>query len=206
MMYAEGYSILYWFRNGQLVSAFTNLMSVPPGVTQPGDKWWFQITPITLSYIWGEPSASPVVTVLGVPEVLSVTPDQGLTVGGDTVVIRGKNLTNPLAVRFGDVPASNIVAVSDTEISAVTPMHAIGSVSVVVETPGGVGRKPDAFTYAGDIADETTDEKKDKPACGCGSINANPRNGGGNIALLLTALCLLLLASYAADKTRTSNS
>lgn len=170
LMYGPGASILYWFRNGQVASAFTNSLIVTPGVIRPDDVWYFMIVPISQGGIQGDPVISPRVTVLGVPTVDEVFPDQGLTIGGDRITIRGTQLSSATQVTFDGVPGSSIRITSSTELTVVTPIHAAGLVTVAVETTGGIGRKVDAFTFVGDAEDP--DAEKEINFFGCG-----PRNG-----------------------------
>ena len=69
------------------------------------------------------------------PGLLSLTPDQGPTTGGNTVVITGTALASVTAVRFGTATASFTV-LSDTRISAVAPAGT-RTADVTVTSPGG---------------------------------------------------------------------
>jgi hypothetical protein len=83
------------------------------------------------------------------PDVLSLSPNRGPAVGGTTVTIRGSNFTGATRVVFGTTPAASFVVVNATTITAVTPPHAAGTVSVRVVTPSGPGEAAGAFTYFG---------------------------------------------------------
>jgi len=192
VMYAEGTSLLYWFRNGQIVPAFTNLMTIPPEAPQPGDQWWFQITPISLVYIWGNPAASPVVTILGVPEIHVIEPAQGVIVGGDTITLRGRYLSSPISVTFSNIPAPSVRSISDTELTVVTPMHPSGKATVSVTTPGGIGRRIDGFTFVGDKDDTSPEEEEPKRRriLGCGLAE----NSSSGFDLLFVAFAIGVLA------------
>ncbi len=200
LIYEELFSIIYWYRNDQVVTSFTNSRRVPSHIPQPGDKWRFQIIPITVMGVQGPPANSPVVTVLATPQIDAVYPSQGLTIGGDTVVIRGRNLANPLSVSFGDASIIGVSVIDNNEISVVTPMHPAGKVTVSVETPGGIGRRIDAFTFVGDKDDEEppddNDEKR-RVILGCGGGNTHPAPGGHAGSFLLAALVALVLARAA---------
>lgn len=170
LLYGPGASMLYWFRNGQLLSAFTNIMHVPASVVNADDVWYFMVKPASIGGLTGTPVLSPVITVLGVPIVEQVVPGQGLTIGGDRVTIQGRRFSNVLSVTFDGVPATGIQSAGSTELSVITPIHAAGPVTVAVETPGGIGRLVDAFTYVGD-QDEPKDEDevvKEGSLFGCG--------------------------------------
>ncbi|MCX5314443.1 IPT/TIG domain-containing protein [Streptomyces sp. NBC_00154] len=75
-------------------------------------------------------------TYLAVPAVSSLNPSSGPALGGTTVTLTGSGLTYADEVRFGSVPVP-FTAVSDTQIIAVAPGGAPGTVTVVVRTPAG---------------------------------------------------------------------
>ena len=69
--------------------------------------------------------------------VTSLAPTFGLTTGGTSVVITGSNFTGATAVSFGGVAAASYVINSATQITAVSPAEAAGTVNVTVTTVGG---------------------------------------------------------------------
>jgi hypothetical protein len=76
--------------------------------------------------------------------VISVTPNRGSILGGTPVTIKGGGFTAATGVEFDGVAATDVVIVSDTRITAVTPGHAAGLVDVEVLSVGtGVG----LYTY-----------------------------------------------------------
>lgn len=92
----------------------------------------------------GEPEPEPV------PPVLSgIVPNSGGVAGGTSVVISGTALSGASAVTFGGSAATSFTVDSDTQITAQTPAHAIGSVDVVVTTLAGSATLANAFTYDG---------------------------------------------------------
>ncbi|MBH0776811.1 IPT/TIG domain-containing protein [Nocardia bovistercoris] len=80
---------------------------------------------------------------LAVPALTDITPSQGATAGGTTVVLTGAGLTDVTAVDFGGTPATSFTVDSDTQITAVTPAGT-GIAAVTVTAPGGVSG---AVTY-----------------------------------------------------------
>lgn len=81
-----------------------------------------------------------------IPQVLSITPVTGATLGGDVVTITGAGFQLASDVTFGGAscPLFNRVPASDTEILATTP-PGNGVVDVLVAAPGGTsgaGRGP----------------------------------------------------------------
>ena len=82
------------------------------------------------------------------PTVSSVTPNSGPSSGGTPVTIGGTNFAAGASVTFGGSPATNVVVVSSSKITANTPAHAVGAVDVTVTNPNGQnGTLPSGFTY-----------------------------------------------------------
>jgi hypothetical protein len=61
----------------------------------------------------------------------------GPVVGGTTVVLTGIGFTGASAVSFGGTAAASVSVNSDTQITAISPPHAVGQVNVSVTAPGG---------------------------------------------------------------------
>jgi hypothetical protein len=72
-----------------------------------------------------------------IPTLKSVSPSTGTTGGGTAVTITGTNFASGATVTFGGTAATNVSVVSSTEITATTPAHAVGAVSVTVTDPDG---------------------------------------------------------------------
>jgi hypothetical protein len=85
----------------------------------------------------GAQSVGAAIGVAAVPVITSLNPNQGPTSGGNTVTITGTSLTGATVVKFGTT-AATFTFVADTQINAVAPAHAAGSVQVTVTTSGGV--------------------------------------------------------------------
>ncbi len=94
-------------------------------------------------------SAADRYTFAAGPSVWSVYPSMGSVAGGTTVDITGSGFSGASAVDFGGTPAQRFTVKSGSEISAVTPAHAAGTVDVTVTTVGGASgtSKDDQFTY-----------------------------------------------------------
>ena len=87
-------------------------------------------------------------TYIGTPTVTSVSPNNGTTAGGTAVTITGTNFATGATVTFGGTAATNVVVVSSTSITATTPAHAAGAVTVAVTNTGGLsGSLANGFTY-----------------------------------------------------------
>lgn len=69
------------------------------------------------------------------PSITSISPSNGNTAGGTPITITGTGFLAGATVTIGGITATNILINSPTEISAVTPAGAGGSVDVVVTNP-----------------------------------------------------------------------
>ncbi|MGA8212551.1 MAG: galactose oxidase-like domain-containing protein, partial [Candidatus Sulfotelmatobacter sp.] len=98
----------------------------------------------------GVPSVAQMVQLL--PMVSSVLPNSGSTAGGTAVTISGANFAAGATVTFGGTVATNVVAVNSTTITATTPAHAAGAVTVTVTVNGQSGNLANGFTYNGTVA------------------------------------------------------
>jgi hypothetical protein len=81
-----------------------------------------------------ESSASAFTYTVGVPTITSMSPSCGPISGGTSVVITGNyftGLSGATAVKFGDLNAADYTVDSATQITAVSPAHALGAVRLV---------------------------------------------------------------------------
>ena len=82
------------------------------------------------------------------PTVTLITPNAGTVNGGTAVNITGTGFLPGATVKFGGTTATNVVVVSSTSITATTPAHASGAVSVVVtNTDAQAGTLNNGYTY-----------------------------------------------------------
>ncbi|WP_234545178.1 IPT/TIG domain-containing protein [Streptomyces shenzhenensis] len=124
---------------------------------------------------------------MAAPVVTSVSPSQGSSAGGTTVTINGSGLTGAVAVRFGTALASNVVVVSDTQITATTPAGT-GTVNVTVTGPGGTSTQNVPFTYAAAAAPTITSMVPSSgPAAGGTTVVINGTNLSGATLVLFGA-------------------
>ncbi|MEU8587329.1 IPT/TIG domain-containing protein [Streptomyces sp. NPDC048664] len=122
------------------------------------------------------------------PVVSSVSPNQGPNLGGTSVTITGIGLTGATLVRFGANPATNVIVVSSTQITATTPAGS-GTVNVSVTTPGGTSSQTVPFTYTV----VTT------PTLTSLSPTAGPAAGGNTVTLNGTGLTGATLVRFGAN-------
>jgi hypothetical protein len=83
------------------------------------------------------------------PTVTSIAPISGSTSGGTPVTIEGTGYQSGATVSIGGTAATGVTVVSSTSVTATTPAHAAGAVSVVVtNTDAQSGTLSNGFTYA----------------------------------------------------------
>ncbi|MDD1655389.1 MAG: IPT/TIG domain-containing protein, partial [Methanomicrobiales archaeon] len=95
-------------------------------------------------------SAQVIIYLGPAPTVTSITPASGPTAGGTDVTIGGADFLDggSFGVTIGGNPATNVVRVDATHITATTPAHAAGAVDVVVtNSDGQTGTLADGYTY-----------------------------------------------------------
>ena len=82
------------------------------------------------------------------PTVTAISPTSGTANGGTSVTITGTGFLAGATVSFGGTAAANVNVASSTSITATTPAHAAGTVSVVVtNTDAQAGTLNNGFTY-----------------------------------------------------------
>ncbi|HET7213288.1 MAG TPA: IPT/TIG domain-containing protein [Terriglobia bacterium] len=107
------------------------------------------------------------------PTVSSVSPASGSTNGGTGVTITGTNFSAGATVTFGGTAATSVTVVSGASITATTPAHAAGAVTVAVTNTGGQsGTLPNGFTYVSPT-----------PTVSSVSPNSGSTNGGTSVTI-----------------------
>jgi hypothetical protein len=94
----------------------------------------------------GHSTGGPSYTYVPLPVVSSVSPPSGSIAGGTQVLVTGSNFVSGAKVEIGGV-ASAVEVVSETELTAVTPAHAVGAEEVVVMTAGGESTGGPSYNY-----------------------------------------------------------
>lgn len=93
-------------------------------------------------------AASFTYTATPAPGLSGVNPTSGPAGGGTSVTISGANFTSGATITFGGTAASNVIVVNASTITATTPAHAAGAVSVAVRNSDGqIATLASAFTY-----------------------------------------------------------
>jgi hypothetical protein len=82
------------------------------------------------------------------PQVTSVSPGSGTTLGGTAVTIAGARFAAGATVTIGAAAATDVVVVNETTITATTPQHASGRADVVVSVNGKSGTLAGGYSFA----------------------------------------------------------
>jgi hypothetical protein len=86
---------------------------------------------------------------IGPPVVSGVAPSSGPTTGGTPITISGSGFLAGATVSLGGAQASNVLVANSSSITASTPPHSSGPVSVVVTNPDGQnGTLSSGFNYS----------------------------------------------------------
>jgi hypothetical protein len=97
-----------------------------------------------------ETSATITTNPAPVPAVAGVSPNSGSPSGGTNVTISGTGFSGATSVTFNGTPATNVVVMNDSTITATSPSASkVGTSDIVVTTPGGISATSiaDQFTY-----------------------------------------------------------
>jgi IPT/TIG domain-containing protein len=148
------------------VTSSTQIVAVTPSGTG--------VVNVTVTTGEGTSAQTVTYTYVAVPVLSSVTPTQGPTSGGTTVVLTGTGFTGASAVRFDGIAATFTVN-SPTQITVTTPAHAAGAAAVTVTTPGGTSN-PLSYVFL------------QAPTLTSLSPNQGPTTGGNSILLTGTNL------------------
>ena len=95
-------------------------------------------------------AGSRLVQLYPTPIITAIAPALGTHLGGTVVTITGKFFTGATGVKFGATPAASFTVVSDTSITATSPVGTTGTtVDITVITPGDVSPNvaEDQYTY-----------------------------------------------------------
>src|SRR6185436_12254133 len=110
------------------------------------------------------------------PTVSAITPTSGTANGGTAVTITGTGFLAGATVKLGGTSATGVTVVNSTSITATTPAHAAGAVSVVVtNSDAQSGTLTNGYTYT------TTN-----PAPTVSAITPNSGTTAGGTAVTIT--------------------
>lgn len=77
----------------------------------------------------------------------TVAPTSGPQAGGTGVTLTGTGFGEATGATFGGAQAIGFLILNSTTITCITPPHAAGAVTVIVQDPLGDGTKASGFTY-----------------------------------------------------------
>ena len=113
------------------VTGPTSLTATTPAVASPG------VVNVTVRNTGGlSGTLTAGFTYFAGPTPVSISPNNGSTLGGTPVTINGTGFVSGATVTIGGAAATSVVFVSSTRLTAVTPAHATGTVDVTVTNPG----------------------------------------------------------------------
>lgn len=99
----------------------------------------------------------------GTATIESLYPEEGTNAGGTAVTITGTGFKAPASVTFAGQPATDVVVVSETEITCVTPPFEMGgdaqAVAVEVRAAGRIARDALGWEYVNSVEVEPQTEK-----------------------------------------------
>jgi hypothetical protein len=81
------------------------------------------------------------------PTITNVFPDTGSTAGGDYILLNGTGFLMLTALYFGPTQCTNYTIHSDTELIAVTPANAAGTIHVTVSNADGTSDQTPANIF-----------------------------------------------------------
>jgi hypothetical protein len=111
------------------------------------------------------------------PTLGTVAPAGGPIIGSTPITLTGTGFRNGATVTVGGIAATKVAVVSATQITAVTPAHAAGAVTVVVaNSDGQQAGKAAVFTYAAPPAIVTAVTPAGGPVAGGTTVSITGSN------------------------------
>ena len=150
----------------------TDLSAAPDGteltVTAPAHAAGF--VNVVVTTVGGSATLVNGYQYVGGTTLSAVAPSSGPSSGGVTVTLTGTGFTGDTLVTFGNKPSLDVFAnLAGTEITALLPSHAAGTVDVSVATVGGSDTLTNGFTYV-DAPTLTTVAPTTGPTTGTTSV------------------------------------
>ena len=129
------------------------------------------------------------------PTVTSITPNTGTANGGTALTITGTGFLAGATVSLGGTAATNVNVVGSTSITAITPAHAAGAVTITVtNTDAQSGSLNNGYTYTAS-----------NPAPTVGSITPNSGPVAGGTSVTITGTGFLAGATVSLGGTAATN-
>ena len=123
---------------GQTAATFTQVSSTSLNVTVPaGVVGTVDVTVQTPLGLSATGTADQFTYQTAVPTITGLSPNTDTSAGGTVITITGANFNTVSGVTFGGVPASQFTITSNTSLTVVDPVGAVGTVNVQVTNADG---------------------------------------------------------------------
>ena len=139
-----GYIVSWGTQTGVYTSSqdVGNVATFTVPTLQPGSTYYvavqaYNTNGLASPYSTELTTTTPPAPVAGAPTLTAVAPNSGPTAGGTLITLTGTDFVAGAAVNVGGILADSITFVSPTTITARTPAHTAGAVTVTVTFPGG---------------------------------------------------------------------
>ena len=86
----------------------------------------------------------------------AINPNAGTASGGTGFTLTGTGLTGATGITFDGIAATSVNVVNSTTVTGVTPVHAVGAVDVVIDTPAGGAALAGGYTYEATAVGQTS--------------------------------------------------
>lgn len=144
---------LYWSNSSGVNESSTKIASVTSvynhSALTPGATYYYRLAAVKNgleSALSSEVSATTYTSAA--PTVISISPNSGPLTGGTTVTITGTGFQSGVTVSIGGIPATNVIRVTQSSITATTPSGSSGAKNVVVTNlDTQTGTLNSGFTY-----------------------------------------------------------
>lgn len=129
-------------------------------------------TPVISAFAEDADTPDPVVACT----VSAISPANGVEAGGAVITISGTGFTGATAVAFGTVAATKFSVVSDTTITAISPVLDAGTYQLAITTPAGTttAGKFVVRTYEDEVLRLVNEARATKRKCGATTYKAVP--------------------------------
>ncbi|WP_217562105.1 IPT/TIG domain-containing protein [Paenibacillus sp. GbtcB18] len=134
------------YLNGQLASNIQVISGTEiNAVTPPGTQGTAQLKVVNTDAQF----ATADFLYYGIPEITSISPNNGFQTGGTTVIVKGKNFLPEVKVKFGENYSTMVTYNNNGSLYVISPPSSLsGPVDVTIENPDGyLSTLKNAFTY-----------------------------------------------------------
>jgi len=145
--------------NGKITETGNTCASIAPGGTctlsfTPGSKT-VSLTSFTIKGS-NTNSLKAAIAIQTNSSLKSVSTNSGSALGENGVTLTGTGLNGTTAVSFDGEPATSVKVINSTTVTAVTPAHPAGTVSVQIDTSANSATLAKAYTYVASAPGQPT--------------------------------------------------